>query len=202
MAGRHGRRLPACVAPAAALAIALMSVVFAGCRARGSMPGGMEETRDMALATFGAGCFWGVEEAFRQVDGVVDVTVGYEGGTFDNPTYEDVCTGRTGHTEVVQVEYDPARVSYEELVEVFFRIHDPTQVNRQGPDIGWQYRSVIFFHTPEQERAAQAIKRKLELAKRFPAPIATAIEPARTFWPAEEYHQQYYAKRGGGACPR
>jgi peptide-methionine (S)-S-oxide reductase len=143
-------------------------------------------------ATFGAGCFWGVEATFREIDGVVDVLAGYEGGHTANPTYRDVCTDLTGHAEVVQVEYDPAKVSYE--------AHDPTQVNRQGPDVGTQYRGVIFFHTPEQEQAARASRAKLEASGRFRRPIATQIELARTFYPAEDYHQQYLAKRGLRHC--
>jgi peptide-methionine (S)-S-oxide reductase len=151
-------------------------------------------------ATFGAGCFWGVEAAFREVPGVVNVTVGYEGGHTENPTYEEVCTDLTGHAEVAQVEYDPQKVSYEQLLDVFWSIHDPTQVNRQGPDVGTQYRSVIFFHTPEQEQAARASKARLESSGRYRRPIATAIEPAQTFYRAEEYHQQYLAKRGLKRC--
>lgn len=152
----------------------------------------------MALekATFGAGCFWGVEAAFRKVDGVVDTAVGYSGGHTPNPTYEDVCSHTTGHAEVVQVTFDPARVSYEELLEVFWRIHDPTQVNRQGPDIGDQYRSVIFYHSGEQRRIAEESRAALEASGRLSRPVATKIEPAQTFWRAEEYHQRYYEKRG------
>jgi len=151
-------------------------------------------------ATFGAGCFWGVEEAFRHLPGVVDTAVGFMGGTLANPTYEDVCTGRTGHAEVVEVTYDPAQVSYRDLLDLFWSIHDPTTPNRQGPDIGTQYRSVIFYHTPEQEAAARASKQEVERTGRFRRPIVTFIEPAGTFWRAEEYHQQYLAKRGGGHC--
>ena len=151
-------------------------------------------------ATFGAGCFWGVETAFREIEGVVDAAVGYEGGHTRNPTYQDVCTDRTGHAEVVEVEYDPAKVSYEKLLDVFWNAHDPTQVNRQGPDVGTQYRSVIFYHTPEQEQIARASKAKLEASGHFRRPIATQIEPAQTFNRAEEYHQQYLAKRGLRHC--
>ncbi|CVK34152.1 peptide-methionine (S)-S-oxide reductase MsrA [Methanoculleus bourgensis] len=151
-------------------------------------------------ATFGAGCFWGVEEAFRHLPGVVDTAVGFMGGTLANPTYEDVCTGRTGHAEVVEVTYDPAQVSYRDLLDLFWSIHDPTTPNRQGPDVGTQYRSVIFYHTPEQEAAARASKQEVERTGRFRRPIVTFIEPAGTFWRAEEYHQQYLAKRGGGHC--
>jgi peptide-methionine (S)-S-oxide reductase len=143
-------------------------------------------------ATFGAGCFWGVETAFRKVDGVVDVAVGYSGGHTENPTYKDVCSSDTGHAEVVEVEYDPSKVSYEELLEVFWREHDPTQLNRQGPDFGTQYRSVIFFLTPEQETAAHASKEKAQ--ERFKKPITTQIKPASEFYRAEEYHQRYFEK--------
>ena len=154
----------------------------------------------MAKATFGAGCFWGIESAFRQVAGVKDATVGYMGGTLANPTYEDVCTDRTGYAEVVQVDYDPAQVSYEDLLRVFFEIHDPTQLNRQGPDYGKQYRSVIFFHNPEQEAAARAEKDNLDKAGRFPRKIVTQIAPATEFYRAEEYHQRYFEKHGIAAC--
>jgi peptide-methionine (S)-S-oxide reductase len=154
----------------------------------------------MATATFGAGCFWGVEEVFRQVPGVTATAVGYLGGTLDNPTYEQVCSDRTGHAEVVQVEYDPALLSYEQLVEVFWRIHDPTQLNRQGPDHGSQYRSAIFFHTPEQQAAAEESKRAADASGRFRRPLVTEITPASKFYPAEDYHQRYFQKRGGGHC--
>jgi len=152
------------------------------------------------LATFGAGCFWGVEADFRDIPGVIDAAAGYMGGTLDNPTYQDVCTDKTGHAEVVQVQFDPARVSYEQLVEAFWKLHDPTQLNRQGPDYGKQYRSVIFFHTPEQERFARASKEKLAQSRRFARPVVTAIEPASPFWRAEEYHQRYLEKRGLRHC--
>jgi peptide-methionine (S)-S-oxide reductase len=151
-------------------------------------------------ATFGAGCFWGVEAAFRQVKGVVDTAVGFMGGTLANPTYEQVCTDRTGHAEVVQVEYDPSQVSYEELLEVFWKKHDPTQRNRQGPDYGSQYRSEIFFHTPEQETTARSSKEALQNSGRYTRPIATEITPAGEFWRAEEYHQRYLEKRGMAHC--
>jgi len=147
-------------------------------------------------ATFGAGCFWGVEAAFRKIEGVVSTTVGYSGGSSKNPTYKDVCSGRTGHTEVVQVEYDPSKTSYEELLKVFWGVHDPTQINRQGPDVGTQYRSAIFFYTAEQEAAAKAAKAHLEKSGRYRKPIATAIIPASEFYMAEEYHQQYFEKHG------
>jgi peptide-methionine (S)-S-oxide reductase len=149
-------------------------------------------------ATFGAGCFWGVEVAFRNVEGVLDTAVGYEGGTLANPTYEDVCTKTTGHAEVVQVEFDPEEVSYNELLDVFWDVHDPTQVNRQGFDIGSNYRSVIFFHSPEQQE--QALESKARVQGRFDRPIATEITPASDFWRAEEYHQQYLVKRGVASC--
>jgi peptide-methionine (S)-S-oxide reductase len=154
----------------------------------------------MAKATFGAGCFWGVESAFRQVEGVSDAAVGYMGGTLANPTYEDVCTDRTGHAEVVQVDFDPAQTSYEKLLRVFFDIHDPTTLNRQGPDYGKQYRSVIFFHDAEQEHAAQKMKDELDGEGRFPRKIVTQIVPATDFWRAEEYHQRYFERHGIAAC--
>ena len=152
------------------------------------------------LATFAAGCFWGVEEAFRRVPGVVSATSGYIGGTVPDPAYEEVCTGRTGHAEAVQVEYDPARVAYEQLLDVFWRLHDPTTRNRQGPDVGPQYRSAVFFHTPEQERLVAQSKTALERSGRFTRPIVTEIVPASAFYRAEEYHQQYLRKHGGGSC--
>jgi peptide-methionine (S)-S-oxide reductase len=151
-------------------------------------------------ATFAAGCFWGVEAAFRRVPGVKSTIVGYEGGTMPNPTYKDVCTNRTGHAESVEIEFDPAQVSYEDLLNVFWREHDPTTLNRQGPDVGTQYRSAIFFHTPAQETAARASKEKLEKSGEFSRPIVTQIVPASRFWRAEEYHQQYLEKRGAASC--
>jgi peptide-methionine (S)-S-oxide reductase len=154
----------------------------------------------MAKATFGAGCFWGVESAFRQIEGVTDAAVGYMGGTLANPRYEDVCTDRTGHAEVVQLNYDQAQVSYEQLLRVFFDIHDPTTLNRQGADFGKQYRSVIFFHDAEQERAAQKVKEELDGGGRFPRKIVTQIVPAADFWRAEEHHQRYFEKHGIAAC--
>ena len=149
-------------------------------------------------ATFGAGCFWGVEVAFRNVPGVVDTAVGYEGGTLPNPTYEDVCSKKTGHAEVVQVEYDPDEVSYEQLLDTFWEEHDPTQLNRQGPDFGSQYRSVVFFHSPEQQEQALASKARIQ-AQNGEA-VVTEIVPASDFWRAEEYHQQYLVKRGVATC--
>ncbi|PYY18146.1 MAG: peptide-methionine (S)-S-oxide reductase [Acidobacteria bacterium] len=154
----------------------------------------------METATFGAGCFWGVEETFRQIPGVVDTAVGYLGGQTNNPTYQDVCTDETGHAEVVQVAYDPARVSYEQLLNTFWESHDPTTLNRQGPDIGTQYRSAIFFHSPEQERVARASKEKMQASGKFRRPIVTEITAASTFYRAEEYHQKYLAKRGVSHC--
>jgi len=152
-------------------------------------------------ATFGAGCFWGVEAEFRQLPkGVVSTAVGYEGGTMKNPTYRDVCTDRTGHAEVVEVEYDPEKISYEDLLKVFWANHDPTTLNRQGPDVGTQYRSVIFYHTPEQQAAALASKEKLEKSGRYRRPIVTEIVPATSFYRAEDYHQQYLEKRGLSSC--
>ena len=151
-------------------------------------------------ATFAAGCFWGVEAAFRQVPGVLDAAVGYSGGGFPDPTYEDVCTGRTGHAESVQVEFDPARVSYDQLLDVFWENHDPTTLNRQGPDVGTQYRSAIFFHHPEQERAASESRAKLEASGRYRRPVVTEIAPAQQFWRAEDYHQRYLEKRGLAHC--
>ena len=151
-------------------------------------------------ATFAAGCFWGVEAALRQVPGVLETAVGYTGGATPNPTYEDVCMDGTGHAEAVEVEFDPARVTYEKLLDVFWENHDPTQRNRQGPDVGSQYRSGIFFHSPEQKAAAQASKASLEASGRLKRPIATEITPASTFWRAEDYHQRYLEKRGLAHC--
>ncbi len=151
-------------------------------------------------ATFAAGCFWGVEAAFRAIDGVTSTAVGYAGGSMDKPTYRDVCSGKTGHAEVVQVEYDPEKVSYEQLLNVFWENHDPTTLNRQGPDVGTQYRSAIFFHTSEQQAAAVASKEKLQAGGRYKRPIVTEIKPATDFYPAEDYHQQYLEKRGVASC--
>ena len=154
----------------------------------------------MAKATFAAGCFWGVEDAFRQVEGVTSAAVGYTGGTAKNPSYKDVCTGGTGHAEAVEVEYDPARVSYSQLLDVFWKIHDPTTLNRQGPDFGTQYRSAIFFHDAEQEAEARRSKAALEKAGVWKRPIVTQIAPAGEFCRAEEYHQQYFSKQGIRSC--
>ena len=152
------------------------------------------------LATFGAGCFWGVEIAFRQIPGVIDALAGYSGGTQPNPTYEDVCSDRTGHAEVVEVTFDPARVSYDTLLDVFFTSHDPTQLNRQGPDVGRQYRSAVFYHSEEQKAAAETARRKWDASGRWKRPIVTEISPAGPFWKAEEYHQRYLEKRGLASC--
>lgn len=154
----------------------------------------------MKKATFGAGCFWGVEAAFRRVPGVVSTAVGYMGGSLKNPTYHDVCTGTTGHAEVVQVEYDPSQVSYDDLLNLFWTIHDPTSLNHQGPDVGAQYRSVIFFHDTEQRAAALASKQRLRLSGQYRRPIVTEITRASTFYPAEEYHQHYLEKQTQPRC--
>lgn len=154
----------------------------------------------MAKATFAAGCFWGVEEAFRHLPGVSSTAVGYTGGTTKDPSYKDVCTDRTGHAEAVEVEYDPDKISYLELLAAFWKSHDPTTMNRQGPDVGTQYRSAIFFHDAEQEKAARESKALLEKEGVFKRPIVTQIVPAQVFYPAEEYHQQYLEKRGLRSC--
>ena len=169
----------------------------AGCVARGDV-----RLCDMTTekATFGAGCFWGVEEIFRKLKGVTSTAVGYAGGTKDKPSYEDVCSDETGHAEVVQLEFDPSQISYDQLLDVFWSNHNPTTLNRQGPDVGTQYRSVIFYHSPEQKEAAEASKQKLSTSGKFNRPIVTKIEPAPTFWPAEEYHQRYLEKRGKSHC--
>jgi peptide-methionine (S)-S-oxide reductase len=154
----------------------------------------------MELATFGAGCFWGVEVTFRQVPGVKDAVVGYLGGTLANPTYKDVCTGKTGHAEVVQVQYDPAEVTYDKLLDVFWESHNPTTLNRQGPDAGTQYRSAIFYHSAEQMDAAEKSKARLEASGKLRRPVVTEITAASTFYPAEDYHQRYLEKRGLASC--
>ena len=154
----------------------------------------------MDKATFGAGCFWGVEAQFQQLTGVLETAVGYEGGRTDQPTYKDVCTDTTGHAEVVELVFDPAKISYEQLVTMFFSLHDPTQLNRQGPDWGTQYRSVIFHHSPEQEATARAVIDKLTAEKRYSRPIVTQVVPGGMFWRAEEYHQKYLEKRGMLSC--
>ena len=162
---------------------------------RGEVQGGKARK-----ATFAAGCFWGVEAAFREVEGVVSTSVGYTGGSTENPTYEEVCTDRTGHAEAVEVVYDPEVVSYDELLDFFWSIHDPTTKNRQGPDVGSQYRSAIFYHTPQQEAAARASKARLQQSGKHRRPVVTEIAPASTFWRAEEYHQRYLEKRGQASC--
>lgn len=160
----------------------------------------MKTNNNMKKATFGAGCFWGIEATFRRVPGVVSTSVGYMGGTLENPTYEDVCSDRTGHAEVVEVAYDPTRVSYDDLLKVFWENHDPTTLNRQGPDVGTQYRSVIFYHDEEQRVSAQSSKDSLQESGRFDNEIVTEITPASQFYRAEEYHQQYLEKRGLASC--
>jgi len=156
----------------------------------------------MNLATFAAGCFWGVEATFAKLQGVADTTVGYCGGTLKNPTYRDVCRGDTGHAEVVQIEYDPTKLSYEKLLDVFWSIHDPTTLNRQGPDVGHQYRSAVFYHTPQQRRAAIAAKEKLQKSGRFIRQIVTEIAPAKKFYPAEQCHQRYLEKQEADSAAR
>lgn len=154
----------------------------------------------MEQATFGAGCFWGVEEKFRQTPGVIETCVGYMGGHYENPTYEDVCTDQTGHAEVVQLTYDPQQISYEQLLTVFFDIHDPTTLNRQGPDVGTQYRSVIFYHNERQKEQAESLKEQLNQSGKYSREIVTEIVPVQTFYRAEEYHQKYLLKRGLDSC--
>lgn len=154
----------------------------------------------MEKATFAAGCFWGVEATFRALPGVTATRVGYTGGSLSNPSYKDVCTDRTGHAEAVEVTYDPTKVSYDELLKIFWENHDPTTLNRQGPDVGTQYRSAIFYHNFEQEAAARASKEKLEKSGAHRRPIVTEIVPAVEFWEAEDYHQQYLKKRGLAHC--
>ena len=155
---------------------------------------------NLQTATFGAGCFWGVEVTFRNTKGVKDALVGYSGGHTENPTYKEVCTDTTGHAEVVEVKYDPNEVSFDTLLDVFFENHNPTQLNRQGPDYGSQYRSVVFFHSPEQQESAQKAIKKLEASGKWNKPIVTLVEPAKPFYKAEEYHQRYLEKRGLASC--
>jgi peptide-methionine (S)-S-oxide reductase len=159
-----------------------------------------ENSNNLQTATFAAGCFWGVEESFRKIKGIKSTMVGYTGGRRANPTYKDVCTDLTGHAEAIQLQYDPEEVTYEELLKVFWSIHNPTTKNRQGPDVGSQYRSVIFYHTPEQELSARKSIEELEKSGRFRNRIVTEIVPANIFYKAEEYHQKYYERKGGGAC--
>jgi peptide-methionine (S)-S-oxide reductase len=154
----------------------------------------------MEKATFAAGCFWGVEARFQQLPGVTATAVGYEGGSLASPTYQQVCTDRTGHAEAAEIDFDPSKISYQKLVDEFFALHDPTQHNRQGPDWGSQYRSVIFYHSPEQEKTAKETIARLTAEKRFSKPIVTQVVPAETFWRAEEYHQKYLEKRGAVSC--
>lgn len=154
----------------------------------------------LEIATFGAGCFWGIEETFANVPGVKSTAVGYSGGVLENPTYRQVCSGRTGHAEVVEVTYDPNEISYEEILRIFWENHNPTTLNRQGPDVGAQYRSAIFFHNPQQEAVARKSKEDLDRSGKFKKPIVTEITPASTFYRAEDYHQRYLQKRGVGAC--
>lgn len=162
----------------------------------------MDDTPQHEKATFAAGCFWGVEAAFRSVKGVVSTRVGYTGGWKEHPTYEEVCSRTTGHAEAVEVTFDPEQLSYDELLQVFWECHDPTQLNRQGPDVGTNYRSAIFCHSPRQELAATASREREQRSGRHSRPIVTEITAAATFWPAEDYHQQYLEKRGGGSCHR
>ena len=178
-------RLPACLLALGALA--MTSIVSATPSASGAEPG-------LAKATFAGGCFWCTEAVYAQLKGVKSVTSGYLGGTVPNPTYKDVCTGRTGHAEAIEIEYDPQAVSFEKLLEVFFATHDPTTLNRQGADVGTQYRSGVFYHDDEQKRVAEAVIAKLDAAKVFPAKIVTEVTKASTFYPAEGYHQDYFAK--------
>ncbi|WP_091833539.1 peptide-methionine (S)-S-oxide reductase MsrA [Marininema halotolerans] len=154
----------------------------------------------MAQATFGAGCFWGVEELFRNIEGVTATAVGYMGGQKENPTYQEVCTDETGHAEVVDLEFDPTQVSYDQLLDIFWENHNPTTLNRQGPDMGSQYRSAIFYHTPEQREIAEKSKRELNASGRWKDPVVTVIEEAKTFYRGEEYHQRYLQKRGQSSC--
>lgn len=154
----------------------------------------------MEKATFAAGCFWGVEARFQQLPGVIATAVGYEGGSLANPSYQQVCTDRTGHAEAVEIDFDPSKIGYQQLLDEFFALHDPTQLNRQGPDWGAQYRSVVFYHSPEQEKAAKETIARLTAEKRFSKPIVTQVVPAETFWRAEEYHQKYLEKRGMASC--
>lgn len=188
------------------LAAVLVVAAFAGGRPRvkaASKTTGQHqkvENSKMEKATFAAGCFWGVEETFRQIKGVTDTMVGYTGGTTENPTYEQVCRSKTGHAEAVQVTYDPTKVTYEQLLDVFWKNHDPTQVDRQGPDYGTQYRSVIFYHTPQQQKIALESKNKLDKSGKYSKPIATQIVPAVEFYKAEDYHQKYLEKRGLSNC--
>lgn len=175
----------------------LFSLLIAAIAGTASAEEGLVKTEK---ATFAAGCFWGVESAFRQMDGVIDAQVGYTGGKTAEPTYREVCSGNTGHAEAIEVTFDPVKVSYDKLLNLFWRMHDPTQVNRQGPDIGTQYRSAVFYHSPEQKAAAEASKATLDKSGKHKKPVATQIVPAAPFYRAEEYHQRYFEKNGGPAC--
>ncbi len=175
----------------------LFSLLLATLTGNGLAEEGVMKTEK---ATFAAGCFWGVESVFRQVDGVIDTQVGYTGGETADPTYKEVCTDTTGHAEAIEITFDPAKVTYKQLVDLFFKMHDPTQVNRQGPDFGTQYRSAIFYHSPEQQAAAEAAKAALGKSGKYKKPIATQILPAGPFYRAEEYHQRYFEKNGGPSC--
>ncbi len=196
--------------PRALLTALLAAAAIAGCTRQPDQPVHAHNTSSRLIekdpnmttefATFGAGCFWGVEVTYRKMDGVVATAVGYMGGNVDNPTYKLVCSGTTGHAEVVHIEYDPSKVSYEQLLDAFWKCHDPTQVNRQGPDWGTQYRTVVFYHSDAQKQTAEASKRALAESGSHRKPIATLIEPAKTFWKAEEYHQQYLEKQGLESC--
>jgi peptide-methionine (S)-S-oxide reductase len=157
-------------------------------------------SENFELATFGAGCFWGVEARFRELDGVLEATSGYMGGQSQQPSYEAICTGVTGHAEVVQIQFDAEKVSYETLLSLFFKMHNPTTMNRQGPDIGSQYRSVVFFHSDEQEKAARQFIDEIDQSGRWQQAVVTQVDAAMPFWPAEEYHQRYLEKHGFGAC--
>jgi peptide-methionine (S)-S-oxide reductase len=188
------------------MVLGVLAVAISGFWLRGILPGAEGKQAStinhptpgvkLETATFGGGCFWHVEEDFREVEGVVSTVVGFEGGTKPEPTYADVCTNQTGHVEVVQLQFDPSRITFDQLLDAFFQMHDPTSVDRQGLDEGTQYRSVIFYHTPEQKVTAEAYKVKLEKNGQYSQPIVTKIVPASTFWKAEEYHQQYYEKKG------
>ena len=154
----------------------------------------------MPKATFAAGCFWGVEATFQKVEGVLSTRVGYTGGTFEDPTYEDVCSGRTGHAEAIEITFDSSKVTYEELLDIFWKMHDPTALNHQGPDIGSQYRSAVFYHDERQKKAAEESKENLDKSDEYKRPVVTEITAAGTFYPAEEYHQKYLEKRGRSSC--
>jgi len=185
---------------ALALAVPLAGCEVAATAGQAAPKAARQGDTDMQQATFAAGCFWGVEAAFRRTPGVTATTVGYTGGKTADPTYKEVCSDKTGHAEAVHVEFDPTVVSYEELLDAFWTSHDPTQVNRQGPDVGSQYRSAIFYHTPEQQAAAEASRERLAASGKHATPVATEVVPAAEFYRAEDYHQQYLEKRGLAAC--